>query len=65
MLIAIMLIRVLHKKNLIPPSESLLSKMIYHLAEMIFVDDFELNIMNKGEESIEQLVSRGQETLTT
>ena len=65
MLIAIMLIRVLCKKNLIPPSESLLSKTIYHLAGMIFVDDSELNIMNKGEESIEQVVSRRQEILTT
>ena len=65
MLIAIMFMRVLHKKNLIPPSESPLSKTIYHLAGMIFVDDSELNIMNKGEESIEQVVTRGHEMLTT
>jgi len=35
------------------------------LAGLIFVDDSEFNIMNKGSESIDEVVRRGQEVLTT
>ena len=59
-LIAILLIRYLYNKGLVYPSESLISKVIYHLAKLIFIDDSEFNIMNNGEESILNIANRAQ-----
>ena len=63
LLIVVLLIRALYKANLIPPSESMISKAIYYLAGQIFVDNSDFNIMNNGMEDKEAIVRRAQAIL--
>ena len=63
LLIAVFLIRALYRANLIPLSESPISKVIYYLAGQIFVDDSDFNTMNNGKEDKEMIIKRTQDTL--
>ena len=58
LLIAVLLVRVLYRANLIPQSESPISKVIYYLAGQIFVDNLDFNIMNNRDEDEEAIVRR-------
>ena len=50
MLIVILLIRCFYNKGLVYPLEYPISKVIYHLAGLIFINDSKFNIMNNREE---------------
>ena len=63
LLIAIILIRELYQANLIPPSTSLILQYIYYLAGQIFIDDSDLNVMNKGKELAQEIIRRAQQIL--
>ena len=65
LIIAVLLIQSLYNKNLISPSTSPISKVIYYLTGLIFVDDLEFNIMNSGDESEIRIVNYAQQVLTT
>ena len=56
LLIAILFIRSLYQANLILPSESLILKAIYYLAEQIFINNLNFNIMNNGKEDEESII---------
>ena len=51
LIITVLLIQSLYNTNLIPPSTSPISKVIYYLAGQIFVDNPNFNIMNAGDEA--------------
>ena len=63
-LITILLIRCLYNKRLVHSLESPISKAMYYLASLTFVNDSEFNIMNNGEESIIDITNRAQLVLT-
>jgi len=58
LLIAIILVQSLYSKGLINDSVTLISKMIFQLAGQIFIDDTNLNITNKGNESEREILNR-------
>ena len=57
------MIRCLYNKELVYLLESPVSKTIYYLARLIFVNNLEFNNMNNGEESIIDIVNRAQKVL--
>ena len=60
LLIAIMLVQSLYLKGLVIEMVTLISQMVFKLAGQIFVDDTNLNIVNKGNELVEDILERAQ-----
>ena len=65
MLIAIFLVRYLYSKKMVPVSTTSISQTCYQISSLLYVDDVDLPLHNKGNESEEDIVSRAQSTLTT
>ena len=63
-LVAILLIRSIYKSNLVSAIEFPITKALYYLAGFIFVDNLEFNIMNQGNESVQDIIERAQKVLT-
>ena len=64
MINAIILILYLYQLGLVPTSRTPISNEVFQLIAQLFVDDTDLKIDNKGDESIEEIISRVQTTLT-
>ena len=63
LIIAIMLVRSLYSKGLVMDSVTPISQVIFTLAGQIFVDDTDLNMINKENENVEEIMFRAQQTL--
>ena len=53
-----MLIWSLYSKGLLTEIVTPISQMVFKLAGQIFIDDTNLNIVNKGNESVEEILER-------
>ena len=64
LLITVILVWALYQRNLIMLAVLPISKVISYLAGQIFIDNTNLNIINKRNEDINQIVERVQSMLT-
>ena len=52
--------RYLYSKKLVPVSETVISKVLFQIEAQLYIDNTDLPMMNQGNDSAKQLVTRAQ-----
>ena len=50
--------RYLYSKKLVPVSETVISKVLFQIEAQLYIDNTDLPMMNQGNDSAKQLVTR-------